>query len=1324
MRRGWIRLTRRTPADVASEVKEQDGMLKKKFCLRASSGVFPCSLIYVWALLVACLFAATLNAREWRVGQIPNGTVFGCANCHTSAAGGGARNPFGLAVQQRVSPFGFEEFWDATLATMDSDGDGASNGTELRDPDGDGTPSGSTGVTNPGNASSRPPSAPTVTIMSPANNEVFTAPATITITANATVTGSTITSVEFFDGTTSLGTDNTSPYSVTPTLSAGAHVLTARATAANGQSSTSTDVTITVNAATAPIVSITLPTEGAVLNTTNVTIVANATVSEGVIAMVEFFAGAESLGMVNETPFELAVNLAEGEFVLTAKATADSGLSSTSAPVNVRVQLAGAPITNAYPAALAKTDTTIDLEVVAEGMVAPLGMVVPNDGSDRLFVFDQIGLVYVITNGTRLETPVLEMRSRLVPLQAGYDERGLLGLALHPNFAENGLVYTYSSEPNGPAADFEIDPGTGTNNHQTVLAEWKISEGDANQVDPASRREILRIDQPQFNHNGGVMHFGQDGMLYLALGDGGNRDDEGLGHSEPQGNGQDLNKVLGKMIRIDVNARTSPNGHYGVPLDNPFVGVEGLDEIWAFGFRNPYSWSFDKLTGEMYVGDVGQGAIEEVDRVFKGGNYGWPIKEGTFYFNPNGTNNGFITDTAAVPNVPADLIDPIAEYDHDEGLSIIGGYVYRGTRLPNLIGRYITGDFGRFDSPVGRLFVLDRDQFREMRIGVDDRSLNHWIKGFGEDQQGELYIFGSTNLGPSGTSGKMFRIVPAKYEVTLSGVDRSGTNATVSSSQTGVGPYVLEGKASLDERMWRVVAASADGSATIPIDTSNGFLRIADAAGIRDSAFTVYMTGEAERPNPVANPNGLGTGTLVIEGNTLHFDIRYSGLTGPAIGAHIHGLATAAQSTNVLINLENHNGSEFSTGGVLSGSVTLTPAQKAAILAGKTYVNVHTDANTGGEIRGQVAPMLWFAELSGENERPNPVTTQGRGSGLFMLVGNKLTFDIEYSDLKTNAHLAHIHGPADANIFGPVLVDLAPFNGGAFGSNGTFSGTATLTPAQIAALVDGLTYVNVHTPQPFHPSGEIRGQIWPKSTAIPLTATISGAAERPAIDTPATGSGTFALEGNRLHFNITYRGLKDVANNMHIHGPATSTTSTNVLIDLVPSHVGAFGTNGAIAGTVLLNDRQRALILEGRTYVNIHSPANPPGEIRGQIIPSVMHAVLIGASERPTAVHGPGRGRGTLLLAGDDLTMNVTYERLSGPAQAAHIHGPAPTSGFATVMVGIEGLNGGAFGAEGSFSGSVPLNATQLGALVDGFTYINVHTGNNGGGEIRGQIIR
>jgi glucose/arabinose dehydrogenase len=287
----------------------------------------------------------------------------------------------------------------------------------------------------------------------------------------------------------------------------------------------------------------------------------------------------------------------------------------------------------------------------------------------------------------RTSTPMLDLRSRLVPLGA-YDERGLLGLAVHPNFAQNPLIYTYTSEPSNGPADFSTTLSAGaTNNHQSVIAEWRLTAGNTNEVDPASRREILRIDQPQSNHNGGAMHFGPDGLLYVALGDGGQADDQGEGHS-PMGNGQDTSNPFGSMLRIDVDARTSANSQYGVPTDNPFVGADGVDEIYAYGFRNPYRFSFDRMSGQLYVADVGQNSIEEIDVVTKGGNYGWRVKEGTFFFDPNGASAGYVTDVPVVP-VPAGLIDPIAQYDHDEGLAVVGGYVYRGSGVPALQGRYV-----------------------------------------------------------------------------------------------------------------------------------------------------------------------------------------------------------------------------------------------------------------------------------------------------------------------------------------------------------------------------------------------------------------------------------------------------------------------------------------------------------------------------------------------------------------------------------------------------------------------------------------------------------
>ena len=219
-----------------------------------------------------------------------------------------------------------------------------------------------------------------------------------------------------------------------------------------------------------------------------------------------------------------------------------------------------------------------------------------------------------------------------------------------------------------------------------------------------------------------------------------------------------MSKILGKVSRIDVDGRTSVNGQYGVPTDNPFVGQAGvLPEIYALGLRNPYSFGFDSATGDLYLGDVGQNDVEEIDRVVKGGNLGWPIKEGSFFFDPNGTNDGFVT-SIPVRDVPAGLIDPIGEYDHDEGEAVIGGVLNRGTANAALAGKYIFGDLGLPEAGGGRLFYLDNAEVKELTIGTNNRPLGFFLKGFGQDRSGEIYAMGSTNLGPSGTAGIVIRL--------------------------------------------------------------------------------------------------------------------------------------------------------------------------------------------------------------------------------------------------------------------------------------------------------------------------------------------------------------------------------------------------------------------------------------------------------------------------------------------------------------------------------------------------------------------------------------
>ena len=262
------------------------------------------------------------------------------------------------------------------------------------------------------------------------------------------------------------------------------------------------------------------------------------------------------------------------------------------------------------------------------------------------------------------------------------------------------------------------------------------------------------------NNNGGTIAFGPDGNLYLAIGDGGTANDAGNGHVASTGNAQDTSIIMGKMLRIDPNGTNSANGKYGIPSDNPFVAGGGLKEIYAYGFRNPYKFSFDG--SRLLVADVGQNQVEELDNVTKGGNFGWAVKEGTFLFNRTGDAN---VNPNNSPGSPAGLIDPILEYDHNNGTAIVGGFVYHGSLLPQLVGKYVFGDFsnGPFNAPGnGRIFYADltTGQINEFILGNPDHPLGMWVKGFGEDASGEIFLTASVNLGPSGTTGQVFEIVP------------------------------------------------------------------------------------------------------------------------------------------------------------------------------------------------------------------------------------------------------------------------------------------------------------------------------------------------------------------------------------------------------------------------------------------------------------------------------------------------------------------------------------------------------------------------------------
>ena len=408
---------------------------------------------------------------------------------------------------------------------------------------------------------------------------------------------------------------------------------------------------------------------------------------------------------------------------------------------------------------------TVGLQLIASGLTSPVTMAIPNDSTNRKFIVDQAGKIYIIdANNNLLSTPFLDVSSKLVSLTASYDERGLLGLAFHPNYASNGRFFIFYTAPKGATVETDFDS-------ETHISEFHVSNTDANQADPNSETILLVIPKPESNHNGGSLLFGPDGRLYISVGDGGAANDVGVGHTANLGNAQDKSKLLGKILRLDIDSG-SP---YVIPSDNPFVNITGVrGEIWAFGLRNPYRMSFD--TGQdhrLFVADVGQNLYEEVDIVTGGGNYGWNIKEGNHCFDPNNAN----TPPATCASTGSDgetLKNPIIEYSHTDssgnkfGSAVIGGYIYRGSAISGLAGNYIFGDLSTtFSTADGSLFAASESAdgtwtYQQLTItGESSTRIGKFVKGFGQDKDGEIYILTSQNVGPSGTTGQVYKIVAA-----------------------------------------------------------------------------------------------------------------------------------------------------------------------------------------------------------------------------------------------------------------------------------------------------------------------------------------------------------------------------------------------------------------------------------------------------------------------------------------------------------------------------------------------------------------------------------
>lgn len=439
----------------------------------------------------------------------------------------------------------------------------------------------------------------------------------------------------------------------------------------------------------------------------------------------------------------------------------------------------------------------VALKLVADGLNAPIFLVAPPDGSGRRVLGDQIGIAYVLTaDGKRLETPFIDLRDQLTPLLEAFDERGLLALAFHPDFARNGLFYVNYSARRRPESPF-----TGETAYSWRLSEFKVSATDPNRADRASERVLLELDWVNRKHNGGGLAFGPDGYLYVGVGDGGGvhgvpdvhippkiEENDAFRHAKEieedpykiperfhkyDRYAQDTSLFNGKILRIDVN-----KGHpgYAIPPTNIFRGKdEGLDEIYAWGFRNPFRLSFDRIgNGDMFVSGVAESLWETIYMVDRPGNYGWAVREGTHCFERARAFDP-PKECPGIDRLGEPMRKPIVEYPNWSvmrpwskvkatplGTASIGGFIYRGSALPGLYGKLVIGDFSTvIEKPSGQVFVAtppaswDALWPIERLIQVDQR-----LHSLGEDADGELYLL-TTALGiPVGNSGKLWKLTP------------------------------------------------------------------------------------------------------------------------------------------------------------------------------------------------------------------------------------------------------------------------------------------------------------------------------------------------------------------------------------------------------------------------------------------------------------------------------------------------------------------------------------------------------------------------------------
>jgi glucose/arabinose dehydrogenase len=612
--------------------------------------------------------------------------------------------------------------------------------------------------------------------------------------------------------------------------------------------------------------------------------------------------------------------------------------------------------------------------VVERQLQAPTSITSARDGSGRLFVAEQRGGIRIVKGGVLLPTPFLTLSDRLVPERAGFDERGLLGLTFHPQFGQIGTpgyrrFYVFYSAPSPGAPGTAADPI----DCRSTVSEFRVSTTHPDLADPSSERVVLSFDKPQFNNNGGQLEFGPDGRLYIATGDGGGVSDNDPGHTggaathatQAQGNAQDMTSLLGKILRIAPLGTDAPGGQFGLPADNPFIGTAGArPEIWATGLHTVWRFSFDRTPSgleRLFAADVGEGEIEEINLITRGGNYGWRNREGTF-------TPSFSIDAPA-PGGP--LIDPIAQYAHPGvvkgvptlptyGVSLIGGSVYRGSALPGLVGTYVCADWSQNGTqPLGTMLALEENapsgNWTLSKLTVDGGNPVPWfIQALGTDESGEIYLAAKktrpvSELDDGRPAGALFKIVPVPVPPTPVSLSLTPTkDATIYSEvqlANGKGKYLFSGR----------VALSGTGAGALRRALLQFDLTSVPAGAVVQSAalsltlnktivgpfeFSLHRVTQAWSEGPTDAPGQEGNGTLAQAGDVtwnsaIHPGTPWTpgGAFTPAIAAHatvsnINGPITWAD-TGLNADLQAWiNGTAPNHGWILIGDETTTTAKR------------------------------------------------------------------------------------------------------------------------------------------------------------------------------------------------------------------------------------------------------------------------------------------------------------------------------------------------------------------------------------------------------------